>query len=111
LKPIAIVNWKGIEISSVIDSACMKLQTIGIRRNKKDFINMFFTLQRHPLEEPFKRLNKKYQQSDFSRMHILKSLVYFKDAEQQPIPKMHKKVTWEKVKNGLAKKVKKYSSQ
>ncbi|MFH1602252.1 MAG: nucleotidyl transferase AbiEii/AbiGii toxin family protein [Candidatus Shapirobacteria bacterium] len=36
LKPV--VNWKNIPISSVIDIACTKLQTIGMRGSKKGFL-------------------------------------------------------------------------
>jgi hypothetical protein len=107
LKPT--MNWQGTRISSVIDIACTKLQTIGIRGNKKDFIDLYFILNEYSLKELFKKLDKKYRHSDFSKTHILKSLVYFKDAEQQPIPKMHKKVKWEKVKKEIEKKVTTFS--
>ncbi len=103
------INWKGIKISSVLDIACTKLQTIGMRGNKKDFVDIYFILKKYPLKKLFKMLDKKYQQSDFSRTHILKSLVYFEDAESQPMPKMHKKVKWEKIKKEIEKKVKNFS--
>ncbi|MEA2056695.1 MAG: hypothetical protein U9O78_03240, partial [Patescibacteria group bacterium] len=48
-------------------------------------------------------------ESDFSRTHILKSLVYFEDAEPQPMPKMHKEIKWSEVKKEIIKKVKNFS--
>lgn len=107
LKPT--VNWKNIKISSVLDIACTKLQTIGMRGSKKDFIDIYFILKKYPLKKLFKNLDKKYSQSDFSRTHILKSLVYFKDAEPQPMPKMHKNVKWDQIKNEIITKVKDFS--
>lgn len=107
LKPA--IHWKGIKISSVLDIACTKLQTIGIRGSKKDFVDMYFILKKYPLKKLLKKLDKKYSQSDFSRTHILKSLVYFKDAESQPMPKMHKEVKWSEVKKEIIKKVTDFS--
>lgn len=107
LKPT--INWKSIKISSVMDIACTKLQTIGMRGSKKDFIDIYFILQKYPLEKLFQKLDKKYQQSDFNRTHILKSLVYFEDAKSQPMPKMHKEATWDEVKKEIIKNVTNFS--
>lgn len=107
LKPT--INWKGVKISSIIDIACTKLQTIGMRGSKKDFIDMFFILKKYSLKKLFKNLNKKYTQTDFSQTHILKSLIYFEDAEAQPMPKIHKDVTWEEVKKELTQKTSNFS--
>ena len=103
LKPT--VNWEGIRISSVIDIACTKLQTISVRGNKKDFIDLYFILKEYSLEKLFRNLDKKYKDSDFNKIHILKSLVYFIDANSQPMPRMHKSITWEEVKKSIANKV------
>ncbi len=47
---------------------------------------------------------------DFSRdiFHLLRSLVYFNDAEPQKDPDPLKKVTWNQVKSKVQKAVKKY---
>jgi hypothetical protein len=99
------INWRGIKISSTLDIACTKLQTIGARGGKKDFIDLYFLLEKHSLENLFKQLEKKYPNSEFSQVHILKSLVYFKDADSQPMPRMHKKIEWKKVKKTIRDKV------
>lgn len=70
---------------------------------------MYFILKKFPLKKLFKKLDKKYQQSNFSRTHILKSLIYFKDAESQPMPKMHKDIKWDEAKKEIIKKVKNFS--
>ena len=99
-------DWEGIKLSSVEDIACTKLQTIGMRGSKKDFIDLFFILQDYSLEELFDKLQQKYKDSDFSQTHILKSLVYFEDADRQPMPRMHKQVEWEEIKREIIKRVK-----
>lgn len=104
-----LIEWQGIKLSSVVDIACTKLQTVGMRGSKKDFIDLYFLLKTYSLEDLFNTLGKKYPESGYNTTHILKSLVYFEDADNQPMPKMHKDADWEMVKTTLAEEVKKYS--
>jgi len=106
IKPL--INWRGLKISSALDIACTKLQTVGMRGNKKDFFDIYFLLEIFSLENLFKALEEKYPEVKYNITHILKSLVYFEDAETQPMPKMHKEVDWKTVKNKLMDTVKKY---
>jgi len=100
------VEWCGINISSVLDIACTKLQTIGMRGSKKDFIDLYFLLQRYTLETLLKKTKEKYRDSDYSETHIFKSLVFFDDAQSQPMPRMHVDVSWIDVKKKLIAAVK-----
>ena len=40
-------------------------------------------------------------------MHILKSLTYFNDAEEEPMPKMLENVSWKEIKGFFVSEVKK----
>ncbi len=100
------VAWEGIHLSSVIDIACTKLQTVGMRESRKDFIDIYFLLTQMSLETLLKFTKEKYAESDYSETHILKSLVYFDDAESQPMPRMHQDVSWEQIKQTITTTVK-----
>lgn len=100
------VEWEEIHLSSVCDIACTKLQTIAMRGSKKDFIDLYFLLQYMTLDSLLADSKNKYAESDYSETHILKSLVYFDDADEQPMPRMHKEVSWEQVKLSIIKTVK-----
>ena len=102
------VRWQKINLSSVIDIACTKLQTIGMRGSKKDFIDIYFLLKTYSLNELFDSLEEKYQGIDYNIPHILKALVYFNDAETQPMPRTHKNIIWDEVKKEVIKNVKTY---
>ena len=91
------------------DIACTKFITIMMRGSKKDFIDAYFILQQITLDELFLKMKEKYKNIDYNQPSILKSLVYFEDAENQPMPKMHKSVKWDEVKNFLKEEAKKYS--
>lgn len=98
------VNWNGINISSVIDVACTKMITVSTRGSKKDFVDIYFLLQKYSLKEIFKKMHKKYKNIDFNKVHILKSLSSFDEAEEQPMPKMHVNIDWKDVKKEISSK-------
>ena len=100
------IQWEGIKVSSVIDIACTKLITISMRGSKKDFIDLYFILQHYSLKELFAHAKKKYDTTDYNVPHIMKSLVYFNDAENQPMPRMHESISWEVIKSSIEKEVK-----
>lgn len=95
------VTWRFMRLSSVEDIACTKLQTIGMRGSKKDFVDIYFVLKHYSLSELLELIQEKYQRVDYSKTHILKSLVYFEDAEKQPMPRMHKDIGWNEVKEKM----------
>ncbi len=93
-------------ISDMLDIALMKLNAISGRGSRKDFIDMFFLLNIFSLSELFKEYENKYSVEISNNYHLLKSLVYFEDAEKQPMPKMIKNVQWSEVKDTIIHKVK-----
>lgn len=104
-----VIPWNNIYLSSMIDIACTKLITISMRGSKKDFIDLYFILQHLTLQELFEKLEKKYTNVQYNYAHILKSLVYFEDADDQPMPRMHIDLNWEDVKESIIKQAKAYS--
>ena len=62
-------DWHGIQISSVIDIACTKLQTVGMRGSKKDFVDIYFILQQFTLQELLRAVEKKYAAVDYNITH------------------------------------------
>lgn len=99
LEPTA--DYRGIRLSSVMDIACTKLQTIGMRGSKKDFVDMYAILQQMSITELLADLAIKYQQTQYNLPHIMKSLVYFADAEGQVMPRLHQNIEWEQVKEKM----------
>jgi len=104
-----VTPWNGIFLSSIVDIACTKLITISMRGSKKDFIDMYVLLQQITLKTIFAKLDEKYEGVNYNYPHILKSLVYFEDAEIQPMPKMHIALTWEDVKKKMLHEAKQFT--
>jgi hypothetical protein len=96
LFPVIVLD--GVAVADPRDIACMKLDAISSRGSKKDFVDMAFLLERYSLEDIFEWFEKKYSTLQYNKMHILKSLTYFDDAEQEPSPQMLIEKNWEAVK-------------
>ena len=88
----------GVPVADPRDIACMKVSAIASRGTKRDFVHLYFCAQRIGLKEILQMFDLKYAHANFSRIHILKSLAYFGDAEKDPMPNMLVPVDWEKVK-------------
>lgn len=97
-----------IAVADPKDIGCMKISAISSRGTKKDFIDLYFICQKVlPLDRLLKLFEKKYESVDYNMMHIKKSLVYFTDAERDPLPKMLSSVAWKEVKSSFQREVKK----
>jgi hypothetical protein len=99
-------NWQGMQLSSILDIACTKLQTVSMRGSKKDFVDLHFLLDIYSLPELLEKAKSKYSAVDYNQAHILKSLVYFEDADAQPMPRMIKDVNWDVIKSRMITEVK-----
>jgi hypothetical protein len=83
----------------------MKLSAIASRGSRKDFIDLYFLIkQYHPIEFYLQSYMEKYQNRDIG--HVVRSLVYFDDAETEPDMKMVKPFVWADLKSDFEKWVK-----
>lgn len=100
-------RYKSLTVVDMLDIALMKLEAISGRGSKKDFIDLYFLLKHFSLEELFEQYEIKYGIAVSNHYHLLKSLVYFDDAESQPMPVMCSDVSWKGVKEGIVTEMKK----
>lgn len=103
-------NCFGIPIADSIDIGCMKIDAISSRGSRKDFIDLYvICCEITTLHEMLGYFERKYQGIKYNKMHILKSLVYFTDAEQEPLPFILKNIKWDDVKKFFIEQVKSVS--
>ena len=95
----------GVRLASVNDIAAMKISAIINRGTKKDFIDIHFLLQKMSLNHILDLYDQKYP--DGSRFIAIKSLTYFEDAEDDPMPFMFNDITWDNVKASIITEVRK----
>lgn len=99
------VEVEGVRMALVNDIAPMKLEAINSRGSKKDFIDMAFLLEKFSLNEILEWYKAKYPKG--SEYLVLRSLVYFDDAEDDPMPLMLKPMDWESAKERIRDAVRK----
>ncbi len=97
------IEENGLRLAAINDIAAMKLAAITNRGTKKDFVDLFFLLKRYSLKELIDLYTDKYP--DGQLFFVLKSLVYFEDAEEQPMPKKLADVEWSNVKKKITESV------
>lgn len=91
-------KFLGVKVADIRDIACMKIDAIASRGAKRDFLDLYIVAQKCGLPDLLKLFDQKYAQTPYSRVHILKSLTYFEDAESEPMPEMLNGVSWEMAK-------------
>ena len=87
------------------DIAAMKLSAVCNRGSKKDFFDIAELLNHFALAELFEFFERKFKSHD--TFHVLRSLTFFDDAEDEPDPITLNEQTWEGVKHRIAEAVRK----
>jgi len=102
--------YRGLSLADPRDIAVMKLIAIGGRGSRRDFVDLFFYLDGGgDLEALFALLKRRFRDVEFNEYHLLKSLVYFEDAEAEPMPMMIRDVEWETIKGAMGAEVRRLS--
>ena len=89
------------------DIAVMKVIAIGGRGSRKDFIDLYCLLKGGMnLPEILSLIGKRFDNIDFNAYHLQKSLVWFEDAEAEPMPDMIRDIEWQSVRQEIQDAVK-----
>lgn len=94
----SLLDFENIKLADERDIAAMKVDAVSSRGSRKDFIDIYFLLEKYPLAELIVFFEEKYAGIKYNKLHILKSLTFFEDAENEPMPMLIKSVEWEEVK-------------
>lgn len=100
-------RYGSIKILQPRDIAVMKVIAISQRGRKRDFFDLYWCVKNiEPLEIIVGRLETQYPTVAHDFYHIIKSLAYFADAENDPPPKIFFKADWREVKKFFQKEAK-----
>ena len=91
-------DYKGISIADERDIACMKISAISSRGVRRYFVDLCVVSRSYTLEEILMLFECKYAGIEYSRIHILKSLAHFREAEQDHELEMMGDLDWEETK-------------
>jgi len=100
------IEYGYIKILDKTDVAVMKIIAISQRGRKRDFFDLYWCAKNiEPLENTIRRLPIQYPSVAHDYHHLLKSLVYFEDSENDPDPVIFFDADWEVVKGYFSKEI------
>jgi len=100
------LSYGFIKVLDQTDVAVMKITAISQRGRKRDFLDLYWCVKNiEPLENIIRRLKIQYPSVAHDYHHVLKSLMYFKDAESDPEPIVYFKANWTEVKKFFKKEI------
>ncbi len=82
------IEWKGIQLADERDIAAEKIKTISQRGAKKDFIDLYALLTKYSVTQVCQFFKKRFSRTNINIYHVVKSLIFFEDAEGDPLPPM-----------------------
>lgn len=114
---VDIVNYKypwlddaiiedGVVLAKLPDIASMKVNAIIGRGTRKDFVDLAYLLRHYSLSQILNFYFRKYPEA--SMFLAAKSMAYFADADNDPMPYMLTGETWEDVKAYISKQYEDY---
>jgi len=96
--------FEGVDIVSCEDILAMKLAAICTRATKKDFIDIYYLVQKYfSFEQGFDFYDKKFGQLENNKFTVLRSMQYFGDVDESEMPKMLVELDWDKLKDFFQK--------
>ena len=105
LQPKILWPEFGLHLAGLNDIACMKISAIASRGSRKDFVDLFYLVKHFlPLKDYLQLYMKKFANRDIG--HVVRSLVYFADADIEPEIKMIKPFVWQELKSNFENWVK-----
>jgi hypothetical protein len=102
--------YRGLVVADPRDIAVMKVVAIGGRGSRKDFVDLYFFLRDGgSLESILEMVRQRFEGMDLNEYHLLRSLVFFEDADAEPMPRMLRRVTWSEIKKSIIAEVRRMS--
>ena len=92
------VTYQGVKLASPTDIGLMKLAAVNSRGTRRDFVDLYCLREVVSLEQLLVLAQQKYANRPGFLSIAMRALVYFEDAEQQPMPQMYVEVNWDDVK-------------
>lgn len=90
-------RWRGLELASLEDIAAMKLSAVLGRGSKRDFIDLHELCLKMGLKRVMSTAGRKFPRHEDFPLQAARALVYFEDAEKEPMPRMLGPATWDGV--------------
>jgi nucleotidyltransferase AbiEii toxin of type IV toxin-antitoxin system len=104
------LEYRQLRIADARDIAAMKIVAIGGRGSRKDFVDLHaYLMAGGDFPALLEILRRKYANTSFNEVHLLRSLVFFEDAEQEPMPRMLRPTNWNDIRSRLEEEAQRWA--
>jgi len=86
--------YQGVQLASSTDIGLMKLAAINSRGTRRDFVDLYSLREIVALDRLLELAPVKYEDRPSFLPIAARALVYFEDAEPQPVPRLLTPVEW-----------------
>ena len=101
-----MLRYGSVPVLDKDDIAVMKIVAISQRGKKRDFVDLYwYSKNVLPLATIIEKLPMQYPTVAHDYYHIIKSLTYFDDAEEELMPPSFSQATWEEIKGYFRQEV------
>lgn len=94
-----LTNFRGLSLASIPDIAAMKVVAIAQRGTKKDFFDMYRILRDVSPRRLKEWVLEKFGANRVNCYHVLRSFLFFDEAESEPDPLTLDETRWQDVKS------------
>lgn len=109
---LPLIKFGSIGILDAKDIAVMKIVALSQRGKKRDFFDLYYCANNvSSLEKIITNLKEQYPTVAHNYQHILKSLIYFADADDDPNPDLLIDLNWTTVKNYFEEEIPKITKK
>lgn len=109
------LTWQTVKIAHIKDIVAEKIKTISQRGSKKDFVDLYAVIKsKYSIAEVCNIFKNRFGRSDINFYHVLKSLTFFEDAEEEPMPRMKapdKMWDWDTIKSFFLSNIQLFEEQ
>ena len=88
-----------VPVADPKDIGSMKISAIAGRGTRRDFVDLYMVARQEGLKALLDLFQRKFADANYNRVHVLKSLTYFDDADAEPMPNMLVPLAWQDVKD------------
>ena len=91
-------QYGGVSVADPRDIGAMKLTAIASRGTKRDFVDLYVLAKKYGLDDLLRAFQQKFAGTEYNPLHILKSMIYFADADKEPMPNLLRSIAWDDIK-------------
>jgi hypothetical protein len=83
------ITWQNISLADWRDISAEKMKAISLRGSKKDFVDLYVVIKlKSTIEQVCQTFKDRFSSSTINYYHVLRSLTFFEEAEEEPAPVM-----------------------